>query len=541
MADYQSKFTGAEIDSRLEQAGTAVQPAALEGKQDKLVSGENIKTVGGQSILGSGDIPIQAGDTNAVQYVAQELTEEQKQQARANINAASLADIEDMDYVTADTRPEASASTMGHLYLIGPDADNNYDRYYTQESNGTYSWVPLGSTQLNLSTYATKDEVSQLRQEVTADVSQLEAKVTDKIDSFHEERTRQDYSEVLIDADGKMLESRDATGAKTEYTEVTMKKDLSVEKDLLVKESATVKENLSVEGEIGAETSDIAGEKSNPVESAKYVKVIVDGGDKIVAGIEKDGTVYIPKLRAGNDVLSGKKWAVCGDSFTNGSASLPTIPGGLYAGKKQTYGWLIGHRCNMVIQHMAIGGRTIATPANLSVHNCFTDLASALNYSQIAADVDYITLYFGINDAGNAPSGESGDGETPVGEIPFGELTDTTPNTFCGAWNYVLPLLITNHPFAHIGILVSNGITSFGTTYSDATKALANKWGIPWIDLNGDRHTPFMIRSNNPLIPQSVKDARNIEQAVEWGVDNHPNAQAHLYESYFIEQFLRSI
>lgn len=63
-------------------------------KQDTLVSGENIKTVGGQSILGSGDIPIQPGDTNAVKYVSQDLTDAQKAQARANIDAASLEDIQ---------------------------------------------------------------------------------------------------------------------------------------------------------------------------------------------------------------------------------------------------------------------------------------------------------------------------------------------------------------------------------------------------------------------------------------------------------------
>lgn len=157
MADYQSQFTGAEIDYRLEKAGTALQPNGL-------------KTVGGQTLVGSGDIPV--GTQDAVKYSSQELTEEQKAQARANIGAASLAEIEDMDFVTATERPTASASTMGHIYLIGPDANNNYDRYYTQESNGTYSWVSLGSTQLNLSTYATKDEVNQLEAVVTETTEQ---------------------------------------------------------------------------------------------------------------------------------------------------------------------------------------------------------------------------------------------------------------------------------------------------------------------------------------------------------------------------------
>lgn len=82
MSDYVSQFTGPEIDSRL------TKVSQLEtSKQDKLVSGTNIKTVGGTSILGSGDIPIQAGDTNAVKYVSQSLTGAQKAQARSNIGA----------------------------------------------------------------------------------------------------------------------------------------------------------------------------------------------------------------------------------------------------------------------------------------------------------------------------------------------------------------------------------------------------------------------------------------------------------------------
>ena len=82
MADYLSQYTGPEIDQRL------TKVSQLEAsKQDKLVSGTNIKTVGGTSILGSGDIPIQAGDTNAVKYVSQSLTDSQKTQARTNIAA----------------------------------------------------------------------------------------------------------------------------------------------------------------------------------------------------------------------------------------------------------------------------------------------------------------------------------------------------------------------------------------------------------------------------------------------------------------------
>ena len=57
-------------------------------KQDALVSGTNIKTIGGQSILGSGNI--QVGDENAVKFVSQSLTSEQKAQSRTNIGAQEL-------------------------------------------------------------------------------------------------------------------------------------------------------------------------------------------------------------------------------------------------------------------------------------------------------------------------------------------------------------------------------------------------------------------------------------------------------------------
>jgi hypothetical protein len=160
---------------------------ALAGKQATLVgsgTGQNVKTINGESIVGSGNIV--AGDPNAVKYVSQSLTDLQKAQARTNIAAASAAelgqivsdltgieaDIDSLeaavqainvgDYVTAATLPTASESTMGHIYLIGPDANNNYDRYFTQESGGAYSWVSLGSTQINLSDYAREDDVARL-------------------------------------------------------------------------------------------------------------------------------------------------------------------------------------------------------------------------------------------------------------------------------------------------------------------------------------------------------------------------------------------
>ena len=58
---YRSKYTGVEVEEALERAKAAATKNDLAAKQDYLRSGENIKTINGQSILGSGNIEIQGG------------------------------------------------------------------------------------------------------------------------------------------------------------------------------------------------------------------------------------------------------------------------------------------------------------------------------------------------------------------------------------------------------------------------------------------------------------------------------------------------
>ena len=183
------------------------------------------------------------------------------------------------------------------------------------------------------------------------------------------------------------------------------------------------------------------------------------------------------------NILYGKKWAVCGDSFTNGDFSggySETFEDGPFAGKYKTYGYLIAERNHMTVQHLAVGGQTRI--------------------------------------------------------IHLGTIDDTDNTTFYGAWNVVLEYLIAHHPYAHIGILVSNGCET--DDYRLATIEVAKKWGIPYIDLNGDERTPMMHRSTNPAHCDRAKELR-MEAFKVGGRNSHPNIKAHLYESWFIEDFLR--
>lgn len=246
------------------------------------------------------------------------------------------------------------------------------------------------------------------------------------------------------------------------------------------------------------------------------------------------------KVSEGN-VLYGKKWAPFGDSFT--AYTNKTTSDGRYA----TYPHLIGDRNNMMIlSNFFASGRTLAYPANPgNFINSITCPTATWYYQNVPEDVDYITIYLGIND-GHHASGNSGtDGEDVTGVIPLGTISDNDTSTYYGAWNVVLSWLIENRPFAHIGIIVSNGCDRI--EYRTAQLEIAKKYGIPYIDMNGDERTPVMIRSLNPDIASTVKNKVNKKQAVDYdgtttgSVNLHPNDEAHEYESYFIENFLRSI
>ena len=265
--------------------------------------------------------------------------------------------------------------------------------------------------------------------------------------------------------------------------------------------------------------------------------IIVDG----IIEVAKKANEALEELKAlkpsNSNILYGKKWAYCGDSFSAGGYSSLEITDAdkmpsdsKFAGKNKVYGYIIADRNNMTIQDFAAGGRTIATPEDGSFTNCFS-----LLYKKIDSDVDYITLYFGINDSHHAPGGSAGDGEDNTGEIPIGTIDDDTINTFCGAYNVVLEYLMQNYPFAHIGIIVSNGCDT--PEYAEKTIQIAKKWGIPYIDLN---EAPVMIRSQSSIVSSTAKNIVNTKQRVS-STNMHPNTKAHEYESTFIENFLRSL
>ena len=280
----------------------------------------------------------------------------------------------------------------------------------------------------------------------------------------------------------------------------------------------------------------------------------------LLAGSYSEPTAYIAYSRetilnkdiivpySGN-ILLGKKWWACGDSFTAWTteqfdpAEYPNITSVDSRFHYKTYPFWIGARNGMTVHNFAVSGQTMAYPTERydGTPSGFQNAFSNGKYQTIPADVDYITLYFGINDSHHRPGSQGGDGESNEGVITIGTIDDTATNTFYGAWNTVLEYLITNHPWAKIGIIITNGAET--DEYAQAEIAVAKKWGVPYIDLNGDYKLPLMLRVNGK--PDVCEEAIAIRKAQQWADpaqgNGHPNANAHKFESTFIEAWLRSI
>ena len=217
-----------------------------------------------------------------------------------------------------------------------------------------------------------------------------------------------------------------------------------------------------------------------------------------------------------HDMLFGKKYVACGDSFTAGTTEV--FEEGIYKGRDKTYPYLIGLRTGMEVVNMAVGGMSMVQSGDSS--NYF----SGDYFKGIPLDADYITIKLGIND-------------TNYGS-PIGTINDTTNETFYGAWNVVMEHLIANYPYAKIGIIVTNGANN---EVMEAEREIAKKWGVPFLDY-ADPQTPLMGRMSgmrNGVTSVAINARHNAFRTSE--TDSHPNAKAHEYESTFIEAFLRRL
>lgn len=262
---------------------------------------------------------------------------------------------------------------------------------------------------------------------------------------------------------------------------------------------------------------------SVPLEIYKYDQVSLRHADYLL-------NEYIEQMQKSN-ILFGKKYVACGDSFTEGDFSSYVDDNGntgtdsdAYDNDKlmwKTYPWHIADRNNMTLVNEAKSGSDFTNIDGAS--NAF----SVDRYKSIPLDTDYITLMFGLN-------------ETSIADDVslLGTKDDTTNATLWGAYNIVFEYFLTNIPFAKIGVIISDAWMT--ESYSNALKEICKYWGIPYLDLKNDHNVPMGIYGRTDAVSEKAKALRNAAFMVA-DDDSHPNYKAHIYRSTIIESFLRSL
>ena len=258
-------------------------------------------------------------------------------------------------------------------------------------------------------------------------------------------------------------------------------------------------------------------------------------GDKILDSIpawqpykkiEKD--VYIDNKQVLNqiidDSLNGKVWYVIGDSATEGdfsSINQPNIADGLYAGQKPVYPYFIGNRTGMIVHNIAKCGAVLA---RIPTDSSRTQWAVEGNYDKlVGSDADYITIWIGANDMWQ--------------RVPLGTIDSQDDTTFCGAYNKILTYYINKYPNTKLGLVASFWCTE---PYAMAVVNVGKKYGIPVLNLYNDDRLPVTVGSQRPDVHSAIKRLRNSQWVVS-ATNSHPSAKYHEIESYFIENWLRSL
>ena len=230
-----------------------------------------------------------------------------------------------------------------------------------------------------------------------------------------------------------------------------------------------------------------------------------------------------------SNILYGKKYVACGDSFTEGDFTSFTDENGLSGknspviydinrGMYKTYPWWIAERNNMTLVNEAKCGSDFTNVDGAS--NPF----SVTRYQNVPKDADYITLMFGLN-------------ETSLTDEQIGTKTDTTNTTLWGAYNIVFEYFLTNMPYAKIGVIIADAWMT--EKYANAVKEICTYWGIPVLDLKFNNNISIGI-GGRPGTSSKAKALRDKVFQVS-STNSHPNVKAHEYRSTIIENFLRSL
>ena len=209
--------------------------------------------------------------------------------------------------------------------------------------------------------------------------------------------------------------------------------------------------------------------------------------------------------------LRNKVWYCAGDSTTYGIE------------EGRSYAQIIAERNGMELWKDGISGTVMTSYPDTKLVGAF----SFDRYLNIPENVDFVTLWFGINDS-------------TMG-YPVGDLDSDDPATFCGAYNKVLTWIINNRPNARVGLVVTHRASD---SIKNAIRNLAKKYGFLVFDLQTDPRIPFWHPTDSYYandVDAAVKTLRTSQWWTEQVNSVHPLTAGYEAISYPFESWLRSL
>lgn len=230
------------------------------------------------------------------------------------------------------------------------------------------------------------------------------------------------------------------------------------------------------------------------------------------------------------NILKGKKWTACGDSFTEGDFTGFVDENGLsgknspviYDGNRgmyKTYPWWIAERNNMELVNEAKCGSKFTNVDNATSGNVFS-----LRYKNVPLDSDYITFMFGLNEVG-------------LTDAQIGTESDSDITTLWGAYNVIFEYFLTNAPKAKMMVIIPDAWMN--KKYADATKAICDHWGIVCRDLKFDTSVTMGIGGRSNVSSKATELRDKAFKVTD--KNSHPNVVAHEYRSTVIESWMRAL
>ena len=244
--------------------------------------------------------------------------------------------------------------------------------------------------------------------------------------------------------------------------------------------------------------------------------------------------------------LRGKKWCVCGDSYTWGDFGHFTsesqdgyqlyddekvLEDGPYKGERANYGHIIGNRYNMNIVMNAACGACMANNG-FSVN----DPSAVISYRKIPSDSDFITIAFGLNEIRN---------ETEM-LYKVGDESSTDSWSIWGAYNRVFGYIKTNMPNAKVGVILMDGWMT--EAYRTLCKRICQYWGVEVLDMFEHINCCLVLPLSGSIYnSMSAKDIElqngkyNSIKASTSMPNNHPNRTANYARADIIAEWLKTL